>query len=189
MSLLILVRHSVPEIVPEKAAHQWGLSQEGRALCIPLAETLSQFQPAIIVSSTEPKATETAAMIAHHLGEPFTPVKGLHEHERGNVPYFSTREHFQTAIRNLFLHPDELIFGKETAVQALTRYKSAVTQLVTAYPGQNMILVSHGTVMSLFVAHYNPVDAFDFWEKLKLPDFVVLSRSHFRIARELWFLE
>ena len=35
---LILVKHSLPVIDPEKPAHQWKLSPEGKKRCIPLAQ-------------------------------------------------------------------------------------------------------------------------------------------------------
>ncbi len=176
---LILVRHSRPEMDPARPAREWRLSEEGRDLCLPLAEKLAPFQPGIILSSIEPKARETADLLAQHWHKSAQVEEGLHEHERGNEPYLPSPEEFQTRIQKLFRHPHQHIFGGETASQALARYTNAIHRVVTAHPEQNILLVSHGTVMSLFVAQYNPLDGYEFWRKLNTPDWVVLALPDF----------
>jgi broad specificity phosphatase PhoE len=61
---LILVKHSLPEIVENLPAREWKLSAEGRIRAGQLAERLLPFQPEYIISSIEPKAKETAEIIA-----------------------------------------------------------------------------------------------------------------------------
>jgi broad specificity phosphatase PhoE len=56
MSHLILVRHSLPEMVAGVDAREWRLSDEGRERCIALAKRLAPYQPARLISSDEPKA-------------------------------------------------------------------------------------------------------------------------------------
>ena len=50
---LILVKHSVPEIVTDHPAHTWRLSAEGRRRAGRLAEELARFAPDVILSSDE----------------------------------------------------------------------------------------------------------------------------------------
>ncbi len=78
---LILVKHSQPEILEDIPAREWHLSEAGRALAGELAGELMKWQPKIIVSSVEPKARETAEIIARDLGLGFHEVDGLHEHD------------------------------------------------------------------------------------------------------------
>ena len=52
-----------------------------------LAERLIEYQPDIVVSSVEPKAMETAEIIATKLGLAVYTIYGLHEHDRSNVPF------------------------------------------------------------------------------------------------------
>ena len=61
---LILVKHSLPEIIKNMPAREWKLSVEGQIRAQRLAERLNQYQPEVIVSSIEPKAQETAEIIA-----------------------------------------------------------------------------------------------------------------------------
>src|SRR3712207_2777489 len=101
---LILVRHSQPEIVPTLPAHQWSLSEEGRRRCHALAERLAAYEPAVIASSVEPKAIETARILAGLLGLPWETAEGLHEHDRNSLTLLSAAE-FEAAVAALFEHP------------------------------------------------------------------------------------
>jgi broad specificity phosphatase PhoE len=174
MRSLILVRHSLPEIVPTVPGRLWQLSAEGRARCQLLAERLSVYQPTAIVASTEPKATETAALLATHLQVPYTTGEGLHEHGRETVPYLG-QEAWQQTMTSFFARPDELVFGNESATQALQRFSAAVQQVVHQYDEGNIMIVTHGTVMTLFVAQHTHIQPFTFWRSLDTPAFVVLS--------------
>ena len=174
MGKLILVRHSAPEIDLARPAYQWTLSAEGRARCIPLADALRPYQPDRILSSTEPKAQETAAHVADHLRLPWTTADGLHEHERPNIP-FVTPDAFRASVASFFHHPDELVFGAETAAQAYARFALALQNALALHPTQTTLVVTHGTVMSLYLAHRTGEDAFKIWQTLKMPDFVVFN--------------
>ncbi len=68
MKYLILVKHSLPSIVEDKPAREWNLSNEGRMRSQTLAEKLAPYQPEVIISSIEPKAVQTAEVVAHLLG-------------------------------------------------------------------------------------------------------------------------
>jgi broad specificity phosphatase PhoE len=171
---LILVRHSLPEIVPNTPGRLWQLSAEGRARCRFLAAQLSGYQPDSIVASMEPKATETAALLSTHLHIPYEIAEGLHEHERDNTPYLSKTKWEQT-ISAFFARPDELVFGSETATQALQRFTSAVQKVLQQHAEGNMVIVTHGTVITLFTAHCANIQPFPFWLSLDAPAFIVLS--------------
>lgn len=176
---LILVRHSVPEIDPTNPARLWALSAEGGARCSSLAEIIRAYRMDYILASVEPKAQETASLLAEALCLPWQTVDGLHEHERPNIPFFPTPDDFQTAISTFFRNPDTLVFGTETAAQALMRFQAAIETALSEHPQKNVIIVSHGTVISLFLAHCTGGDAFEIWQNLKLPDYFVLpSFSH-----------
>ncbi len=172
---LVLVRHSLPEMEPDVRASQWRLSDEGQHRCEPLAQRLAGYKPTMIVASLEPKAVETGQIAADILGIPFATAPGLHEHERPKAGLFSTREQFEAQVVHLFERPGELILGNETADQAHARFASAIAAVVEQHPSGNLALVSHGTVLTLFVTRANGLDPAPFWKRLGLPSFVVLS--------------
>ena len=67
------------------------------------------------------------------------------------------------------------MLGKETADQARARFSNALQALQTEYPNQSLAIVSHGTVITLFVEKLTGLEPFPFWKKLGLPSFVVFS--------------
>ena len=172
---LILVKHSLPEIDPAVSAHQWRLSEEGRHRCSPLAANLATYQPERIVSSREPKALETARILSNKLSKPLETYDSLHEHARWTVK-FTGKEDFEALVARFFRQPHDLVFGEETADQAYLRFSRAVAGLLDQYPGQTLVIVTHGTVITLFVAQACGLDPFSFWQSLGLPSFVVLAQ-------------
>ena len=171
---LILVKHSLPEILEDVPAREWHLSEEGRERVRKLAEKLLRYQPEVIVSSVEPKARETAAILAENLGLEFFEVENLHEHDRNGVPYHA-KAVFQILVREFFDKPNELIFGNETANEALARFRQAVDSVWSSYTDKAIIIVAHGTVISLYVAWLTGCDGYSLWNELGLPSFVVLD--------------
>lgn len=181
---LILVKHSVPEIVQSVPARDWNLSEPGRTRAARLAEALKQYQPEVIVSSKEPKAKETAEIIAgiHHMEQRV--AEDLHEHDRSNVPYLSHDE-FQASVREFFQKPGELVFGRETADQAHARFFRSVHSILNEHANKTVAIVTHGTVISLFVSRLTGSSDFEIWNMLGLPSFIAMDlHSSTLIVRE-----
>ena len=66
--MLILVKHGAPRLEPGTPPSQWTLAPEGRDQAERIAGKLADFSPSAVVSSLEPKAIETAAVIAGAFG-------------------------------------------------------------------------------------------------------------------------
>ncbi len=171
---LILVKHSVPEIKKGHPANTWRLSKEGQLRAQRLAEQLKSFEPEVIVASNEPKAKETAEIVASQLQLDVHIVPDLHEHIRSNVPYLS-HDAFQASIRDFFQKPDELVFGEETANQAYTRFYRAVHSVLNEHRNKTIVVVTHGTVISLFVSRLTGSSDLELWNKLGLPSFIAMD--------------
>ena len=171
---LILVKHSLPDVDPSQPASRWLLSDEGRLRCLPLADRLARYRPAHIATSSEPKAIATAEIVSDRLGTPFEVTEGLHEHDRSNEPFIESKK-FESAVASFFDRPNELVLGRETASQAEMRFGEAVQRLVSQYTADSVVIVAHGTVISLYVAQHTGVEPLPLWRRLGLPSFVVLS--------------
>ena len=181
---LILVKHSLPKIIGDVPAREWRLSEEGQIRAQRLAEWLIQYQPEVMVSSVEPKARETAEVIARNHNLTFSIVEGLHEHDRSNVSHLS-QEQLRTSVREFFQKPDELVFGKETADQAHARFYRAVHSILNEHENKTIVVVSHGTVISLFVSRLTGSSDFDLWNMLGLPSFIAVDlNSNTLIVRD-----
>ena len=182
MKNIILVKHSLPEIIPTIPAKEWRLSESGQVRCELLAEKLESYLPDVVVSSVEPKAVETAQIMAAQLSKPFRTFDGLHEHDRTGIDFLE-KEQFEAKVTEFFAHPDRLVLGRETANQALERFSKALSSVEVESPNRNIVIVAHGTVITLFVARFNDLDAFSFWRRLDLPSFVVLSLPHHTLVK------
>jgi len=181
MSNIILVKHSLPEINPQIPPSRWPLSEEGEVRCSLLADQLAFHQPDAIFSSQELKAIQTAELIAERLSRSNKALPSLHEHERENTPFFKSQAEFLAAVNEFFEKPGELVYGEESATQAQERFSLAVHQLLSEQPAQNPVIVAHGTVITLFVAKYNPIEPYPFWLRLGLPSFVTLEYPSFKL--------
>jgi len=182
MPNLVLIKHSLPEIVPGKPASQWKLSETGRQRCQILAGKLAPYSAEVVVSSVEPKAVETAQIVATRMHVPFHTVENLHEHERPCLD-FSSQSQFEARVKTFFETPEKLVMGRETARQACERFSGAIQSLLQKYPNKNLALVAHGTVISLFVAQYIGLEPFSFWKELSLPGFVVFRLPQLELVK------
>ncbi|RKU20963.1 hypothetical protein C6500_07430 [Candidatus Poribacteria bacterium] len=174
MSVLVLVKHALPQIDPMVPANQWRLSEEGQHFSQVLAQRLAQYELDLIFSSVEPKAIETAQIVATALEKPFEVVKDLHEHDRNSVGFLE-KKRFEASVAQFFNQPDLLTFGNETANQAHHRFSRAVMGIIEKYTDKNIVLITHGTVLTLFVSRLVGIEPFAFWKDLELPSWVVLS--------------
>lgn len=171
---LILVKHSMPEMDETRPANAWSLSKEGQVRAQRLAEQLEDFEPEVILSSTEPKAKETAMIVASRFQLDTHVVSDLHEHDRSNV-LFLPHDVFQVSMREFFQKPNDLVFGMETANQAHTRFYRAVHSILTEYRNKTVVIVTHGTVISLFVSRLTGSSDLELWGKLGLPSFIAMD--------------
>jgi broad specificity phosphatase PhoE len=162
-----------------------GRCQKGRHSVRGLAQALAPFWPAVLVSSREAKAAETVALLARELGARYTTAPGLQEQASASVGWVSDQE-YEAGIAALFARPAEAVFGDESADQAYERFRAAVTGVLDQHPDENVVLVTHGTVMTLLITRAQPAqagqDPLAFWKRLGLPSLAVLNQPD-------WLLE
>ena len=174
MRKLILIKHASPLVVPGTPPEKWKLSDKGRESCGPLADAVRAHAPAVIVSSEEPKAKETAEILGQNLGVAVETAAGLHEHDRSNVPHMRSGE-FISHVEVFFRRPTERVLGRESAVAALDRFEEAVNTVVAKHAEGNIAIVSHGTVIALFAAEHSDRYGFELWREMGLPSIAVFE--------------
>ncbi len=180
--ILLLVKHAAPRVDPALPPPTWSLSDQGRAVCVPLAAALRAFAPAFAVASTEPKAVETARLVSAALGVPLETAEGLHEQERGTLPFFADPAAFAAWAKDMFARPSERVLAGESADEAHSRFATALAEVLERRPRGNAVVVTHGTVISLLVARALGSDPFALWSGLALPSFVALSLPRLELA-------
>ncbi|HEX8912586.1 MAG TPA: histidine phosphatase family protein [Humisphaera sp.] len=182
MRKLILVKHAAPVVTPGVPSERWPLSADGKLAARHLAEALRPLAPAAVVASLEPKAAETGEIVAAALGVPFEAAAFLHEHDRSNVPHLPTRE-FIGMMEVLFRKPTEHVLGRESAAEALARFRPAVEAAAERYPTGNLAVVSHGTVIALLLAQLGGGRGFELWRRMAQPSYAVVDVPAWRVER------
>ncbi|TBB53114.1 histidine phosphatase family protein [Rhizobium ruizarguesonis] len=179
-SRIVLVRHSIPSIEVDRPSIDWSLSVAGKAAAIELAKYLSGFRVTEILSSPEKKAHQTAASIADRLALPICLDSDLREHGRSKVGYLA-RTDFEAGITRLLEHPHQLTFGDESADAVFNRMAQAVARARGAQPSGDLMIVTHGTAMSIYAARVLRGDPLVFWRSLSMPTAVVLNANEMKV--------
>ncbi len=175
---IVLIRHARPRIEDNVPPPRWKLLPEGVQATARLAERLREFRFAGIASSPEPKAIGTAKAIAGPLGLTVEIDHGLAEQARRSVGVLS-REDLETGIAGLFANPGQLVFGDETADACFDRFRQALDRQLAKGAG-DVIAVTHGTILTVYVARIAGIDPMPFWRGLGLPTAIVLSGGDLR---------
>lgn len=172
---IILAKHALSVLDPETPARDWNLSPEGEAGAARLGAALERFVPCRLISSPEPKARRTSVIVAGALNVVPGAVDGLREIDRPILPIMSPGEH-ERYNRRLFAEFDRRVLGRESGREARDRFAGALQAEAKVTEAENLVAISHGTVIALFVSGYNrKVDAFDLWKRLTCCSFVVLE--------------
>ena len=175
---LILVRHGRPAIDPDAPPTTWPLCPDGREAVARLAQKLIAYAPAAVAASPEPKAHQTAQIIAEALGLPVELDEALHEHKRPALA-FGAEEAFRARIAQVFADPSRPVAGGESVQQACARLSACLA----AHPARPLVAVTHGTVMSEYLGSRLGLDAHDLWRSLHTPDAFVLDADGALVAR------
>lgn len=115
------------------------------------------------------------------LGADVEVADGLHEQERDAAPFFARAADFEAAVADLFARPGERVLGSESADEAHARFAAALGGVIERGGDAPLAVVSHGTVMALFIARQNRLDPFPLWQSLGLPSCAVLSLPDLRL--------
>jgi 2,3-bisphosphoglycerate-dependent phosphoglycerate mutase len=146
MTRLYLIRHACAQMVGDAAEH-WPLSEEGRREADILARQDFWRPIDLLFSSPEPKALQTAESVIRRWGIPLEIVECLRELRR---PRWVAD--YQHLIAQFFTAPQESVAGMEPAAQVAERITRCIKELVAAHSGQTLAVVSHGLVLTLFLA-------------------------------------
>ena len=169
---LYLVRHAAVVVRPEQPSNQWHLSPEGRAAAESLAaEPAGWATLARLYSSSEPKAIATAQRIAMRNGLSITIEATLREVERP----WSGGDYRALARSYLGGEP---IDGWEPCDVATARIRRAIETIASSHGEAGVGLVSHGLILSLYVAGLFGLDGpatAELWEGIGFPDYAIVD--------------
>lgn len=143
------VDHAVP--VPD-----WGLSDIGRLRTARVSQATTLKKTAMIISSSERKAVETAELLAAPLHLAVHEYPKTHENDRSATGFLPPALFEETANR-FFARPDESVDGWERADEAQTRIVTEVLSVLHNAPPGDILMVGHGGVGTLLYCHFAKV--------------------------------
>lgn len=153
MSLLRYITHPNVAIDPSTPVPEWGLSDEGRRRAHAMFDQPWITSIARIVSSTEPKAVETAEILATHLALSVEARPGIGENDR-SATGFAPPEEFEALADAFFADPHTSIRGWERAIDAQQRIAEGLEDLLTTDEhGRDIAVIGHGGVGTLWYCH------------------------------------
>ncbi len=138
--------------IPRGKRIEWELSEAGRARAARIAGAPWAAGIRRIASSPEPKAVETAALIAARLGLPVEHHGDLRESDRPSEGHLSLDD-LDRRRRAFFADPEASANGWEPAREAQRRTLAAVESVLAGSAGTGDVLfVGHGRVGTLLLA-------------------------------------
>lgn len=141
------ITHPEADVDPGAPLQEWHLSDAGRIRAARLAAYGWAGRLGRIISSTEQKAQETAAILTQQTGLACTTDAGLCENDRSSTGFLPVSQ-FEATADEFFAHPDTSIHGWETAAHAQRRIVAAIRRL-SLNSDASTAFVAHGAVGTL----------------------------------------
>ena len=172
---ITILRHAETEIVSTTPIQDWHLTEDGTRRSQELAETGVFDHIEHIFTSNEYKAHYTALPIAERLGLKIVHVPTISELFRGS-PLLSNEEYI-SRVGMILSYPPKHVDGWEDPDEALSRFKNAIDEI--AQKGDNILVVSHGLVMSLYFSELLGLRemAFNRWKQLKFLSWGIVTNG------------
>ncbi|CAM3330032.1 histidine phosphatase family protein [Stackebrandtia soli] len=162
-----LVRHAMPVIDPTVPPGRWRLDAAGNAAARTLRPRLPR--DARFLSSTEPKAVDTATALAD--GEPVTVHSDLIEVGRPHLVDVDYRA-VAAAYLGGTVTPDW-----EPHAEVVARFDGAIRESLAA-DTRPLVVVTHGLAMTLWIDTVLDIgDRVAWWRRLGFPELVTVPAS------------
>jgi broad specificity phosphatase PhoE len=179
MALLYLIRHAHVQMAGAAAEH-WPLSEKGRREAGTLARQDFWREVGTIFSSPEPKALQTAKPAARRWDIPLEIADCLQELRRPRlIP------DYEKVIARLLAEPETSVANLESAVQVAERVTHCIEALVTTHPEQTLAVVSHGLILTIFLAQLEDRwPTVDEWRAVPSPGVAIVDTTTWHLIKD-----
>jgi 2,3-bisphosphoglycerate-dependent phosphoglycerate mutase len=162
---LILIRHGETRWNVEQRIQGQGdspLTELGVEQARALARRLARERFDRLIASDLGRAMQTAQEIATVTGHEIIPDTGLRERHFGEgegLTYVEIDRRYPGAFsRTATVDPDLVIPGGESRRQFHERVTAALEALAETYPGETLVVVTHGGVLATLYRHVHAID-------------------------------
>jgi broad specificity phosphatase PhoE len=165
---LYFLRHAETKVDLSKPAREWSITEEGVRLARELSKSEKLSEIDGIIHSSEDKAKQTAEIFAEGLDVQMYQLSGLDELAREHEGKL-TEEEYRDRVRRTLSDLEKNVPGWESGVSALKRFEDAVRKVDIMFHQKNVLIVSHGIVMTLYFNKLKGFEAiaYERWSQLK----------------------
>ena len=165
---LYFVRHAETKIRLEKPVREWNLTKAGRLRTQDLVESQVFDKIDGIIHSSEKKAKQTANIFAKAINVETYELPEIDELTRNHEGSL-TNEEYRARVRATLTDWEHNEPGWESGETALTRFKEGVRRINIMFHDMNILVVSHGLVLTLFFSDLTNLlnIAYERWAQLK----------------------
>lgn len=165
MTRLILVRHGETQVNVQGKVHKYGdteqLTDNGILQINKTSDAIKKYNPSAIYCSKEDRAVQSAEILSKSLSIPIFKVGGLEERNWGDYAGLSFQEIKEIAGMDKMtfkerytFHPPQGESWKETEERLL----KALNEILSRNQGKNVILVTHGGSIRIYMPTLLGVD-------------------------------
>ncbi|MFX1484344.1 MAG: histidine phosphatase family protein [Promethearchaeota archaeon] len=165
---IYFLRHAETKFDPSLPVREWSITPDGLAKSKELAATEAFGFIEGIVHSSEKKARQTADAFAEGLDVQMYELSGFDELKREHEEILSEEE-YRARVRDTLTNMDENVPGWESGTSALKRFESAVNKTNMMFHLKNILVVSHGIVLTAYFCKLKNFEsiAFERWNQMK----------------------
>lgn len=180
---LYFVRHGESVLVEGQERNR-GLSDKGKLDALTVKEILKAENIDHFISSPYARAIETIAPTAQSYNKQIQIVEDLKERRVGDFAPYSFIEGKQILFQNFsFAFPEG-----ESSEEAQKRAVKLILKILKKYAGKNIVIGTHGDIMTLMMNHFDPQYDYSFWRTTTMPDIykVIFQGQKLVSTTRLW---
>jgi 2,3-bisphosphoglycerate-dependent phosphoglycerate mutase len=147
---IIFLRHADTQKDPNLNAALWGLSEKGKKQAEEVVNLPIMSEVDKIYVSKEKKTALTVEPLVKKIKKETISLAFLDEVKRGDK--FLTKEEFEAEKIKQLKDLDYHAFGGESGKEALKRFKQGIEQASRESAGKTILVVTHGTILSIYFA-------------------------------------
>ncbi|MFC4559274.1 histidine phosphatase family protein [Virgibacillus kekensis] len=168
-TVIYMVRHAKsPFVLGEESTRP--LSSEGLTAANKVMDILIKRDIDYIVSSPYKRAVQTVEGLAKAKGLPVHQYEELRERAIKGLEFELSEDEIDKAIEWSFKDKNFCLENGETTKQAQNRSIPLIMKLLRVHKGENIVIGTHGNIMTIIMNFFNDNFGFDFWKSTSKPD-------------------
>lgn len=184
---IYMVRHAESPFVFGQERTR-GLSDEGITDARRVADYFADLDVHYMASSPYARAMQTIQFIAEQKSLEIILYEELIERPIKGLSYKTSWDILHEAIRKSFVDPDFALEGGESTRKAQQRSVPVFENILKQHQGDNIVIGTHGNIMTIIMNFYEPSYGFEFWESTSKPDIyrMTFNRNQLDRIERIW---